>query len=70
MARFGIAPIDAMIRGPRRFVIANNLEQYQRLRSELGNSGKTGGKTPNGNRPAQIDINNFNGMPETSILQA
>ena len=36
----------------------------------FSNSGKTGGKTPNGNRPAQIDINNFNGMPETSILQA
>src|SRR3954468_16956972 len=35
-----------------------------------GNSGKTGGKSPNGNRPAQTDINNFNRMPETSILQA
>src|SRR5688500_12205998 len=35
-----------------------------------GNIGKTGGKTPNGKLPPQIDINNFNKMPEASILQA
>src|SRR5215216_5559089 len=38
--------------------------------SEIGNSGKTSGKSPNEYLSAQIDINPFKGMSETSILQA
>jgi len=38
--------------------------------ARLRNSGKTGGKSPNGNLPAQMDINHFNRMPGAFIPQA
>src|SRR4051812_30102634 len=62
--------------GPGLIIAAHKVyfswSERQRLRfkSSSRNSGKTGGKSPNGNLPAQIEINNFNRMSKASILQA
>src|SRR4051794_23752344 len=52
MALFQSQTMETM--GQLRTCTQINLLQCQRVKFKGGNSGKTGGKTPNGNRPAQI----------------
>src|SRR4051812_41418564 len=65
-------PSPERLVSPPEFVLkrAAKWQLWVKLRRTAGNSGKTSGKLPNEYLPAQIDINTFKGMPETSILQA